>query len=237
MTYPLFYSAAAHTAGVVITLDENHSKHAVQVLRLQRGDRICLTDGQGHGCTAIITDDHRKRCSVMLESATLHARQGPVVTLAISPVKNMNRFEWLLEKAAELGVARIVPLLCARTEKMQLREERLRGILLSALLQSQQYWLTELAAPVRLQDFNWTAYAPGSRFIAHCIGDQPKTPLGLALQHAARERLILIGPEGDFTEAEVEAALQQGCTAVSLGPTRLRTETAGMLAAGLARLV
>lgn len=218
-------------------LDESNSKHAIMVLRRQAGDRIRLTNGEGDLFTAVITDDHRKHCTVLLEEAEHIARKGPLVTLALSPLKNSSRYEWFLEKATELGVAAILPLLCTRTEKQQLRTDRLQGILVSAMLQSQQSWLPVLHSPVQIEKLQWDSYASHGCYIAHCLPGKPKELLASILPASGRKRLILIGPEGDFTAEEVEWALQAGCSPVSLGDNRLRTETAGIAAATLARLV
>jgi 16S rRNA (uracil1498-N3)-methyltransferase len=152
-------------------------------------------------------------------------------------LKNSSRYEWFLEKATELGVAAIIPLLCSRTEKQHLREDRLQGILVSAMLQSQQCWLPEMQPPVQLGKFDWNNFTGYDCFAAHCMPDNSKAELATLLSEAGNRRLILIGPEGDFTAAEVEQALKAGCKPVSLGSTRLRTETAGMVASALARLV
>jgi 16S rRNA (uracil1498-N3)-methyltransferase len=157
------------------------------------------------------------------------------VTVAISLLKNASRFEWFLEKATEIGVSGIVPLLCERTEKEHARIDRLRSILVSAMLQSQQAWLPELSEPMGFSELVGRP-ASGGRYIAHCLeaplstdslADWRKTADGVPPQ------LILIGPEGDFSPKEVEAALKEGFLPVTLGENRLRTETAGVVAATL----
>jgi 16S rRNA (uracil1498-N3)-methyltransferase len=154
---------------------------------------------------------------------------GNEVIIAISPLKNAARFEWFLEKAAELGIRRVVPLICSRTERQHFRGERWRSILVSAMLQSRQSWVTELTEPVAFDAFIRSAKA-SSLFVAHCIPGEKEPLQFLAWTGSA---LILIGPEGDFTDAEVAQALDSGYRAVSLGDTRLRTETAGITAAVL----
>lgn len=237
MQLPFFYTQQTGAPGTSLVLDETNSKHVIQVLRRQAGDRIRLTNGEGNLYTAVITDDHRKHCTVLVEEVEHINRQGPLVTLALSPLKNSSRYEWFLEKATELGVAAILPLLCARTEKQQLRTDRLQGILVSAMLQSQQCWLPVLAPAVKMEKINWNDYAGYDRFVAHCLPGKPKELLAAVLPSSGPERLILIGPEGDLTPEEVELAEQAGCRPVSLGDNRLRTETAGIVAATLARLV
>lgn len=212
-----------------IQLDEDTSKHAIGVLRMERGEEVLLTDGKGSKARAAIADDNRKRCVVEIVSVEKEEAQSPRVTVAISIVKNASRFEWFLEKATEIGVSEIIPLLCERTEKEKFRYDRMRGILISAMLQSQQTWLPVLHQP--------TAFAEAvknskqqQKFIAHCLPEQ-KQQLSSVIHHPSS--LILIGPEGDFTPAEIALALEKQFIPVALGNTRLRTETAGMVAATL----
>lgn len=231
MALPYFY--IEDIAADVVTLDEDTSKHVVQVLRKKIGDEILLTDGRGTKATATITDDNRKRCSVRLRGREREEEPQPRVCIAISLVKNASRFEWFLEKATEIGVREIIPLLCERTEKEKFRHDRLNNILVSAMLQSQQCWLPVLHEPM---EFGKVVKQSGytHKFIGHCL---PEERVSLAQQsndlHGSS--MILIGPEGDFTKEEIEEALQGGVTAVMLGDTRLRTETAGIVAATLLR--
>lgn len=230
MALPFFYEASLDTAAATILLDEPTSKHVVQVLRMGEGEALQLTDGKGNLVTASIADANRKRCLISITVVEQISPPLKTVVLAVSPVKNASRFEWLLEKATEIGVQQIVPLLCERTEKQHLRMERLQGILVSAMLQSQQCWLPQLQEPIKFAQFVAQATAD-QKFIAHCL-EIDKQPLQ---QHASASanRLIVIGPEGDFTAAEIDLALQQGFMPVTLGNTRLRTETAAIVAATL----
>lgn len=217
--------------GMTITLDETNSKHAIQVLRMKVGDRMHLTDGKGHLITATITNDHRKHCQVSVDFIEPKEKYGPNVTIAIALTKNTSRFEWFLEKAAELGVSKVIPLITKRTETQKFKEDRLQNILISAMLQSQQTWLLQMDSPV---DFNKFIADPGPaahKYIAHCIESNKQS-----LKYSSSSSLILIGPEGDFTPEEIEAALNSGYQPVTLGETRLRTETAGMVAATLLRV-
>ncbi|HEY1115611.1 MAG TPA: RsmE family RNA methyltransferase [Chitinophagaceae bacterium] len=231
MALPYFYinDIVADT----LTLDEDTSKHVVQVLRKKVGDDILLTDGKGTKAIATITDDNRKRCAVHLGSREREEEPQPRVCIAISLIKNASRFEWFLEKATEIGVREIIPLLCERTEKEKFRHDRLNNILISAMLQSQQCWLPVLQNPA---DFGavlkWGGY--DHQFIGHCLPEERRslTQLSKDLQGSS---IVYIGPEGDFTKEEIEAALQHNVTAVMLGDTRLRTETAGIVAAILLR--
>lgn len=222
----------ADIASPVIVLDEDTSKHITGVLRMKVGEDLVLTDGQGTKATAIIEDDHRKRCTVRIKDRHFEDEVQPHITVAISLVKNSARFEWFLEKATEVGVSEIIPLLCDRTEKDKFRTDRLQNIIVSALLQSQQSRMPVLHEPTAFNDVIATASAE-DKFIAHCL-EWDKQQLGAVA--ANRSSIILIGPEGDFTPAEVEAAFTQGFRPVALGNTRLRTETAGMVAATLLRI-
>ncbi|GEM_PF-33826 len=220
-------------SGTTITLDETNSKHAVQVLRMKVGDQMHLTDGKGHLITGTIVNDHRKHCQVSIDFIEPEEKQGSEVTIAIALTKNASRFEWFLEKAAELGVSRVVPLITRRTETQKFKEDRLQNILVSAMLQSQQTWLLQMGTPVEFNNFmaqqEYTSV--NNKYIAHCIETHKQS-----LKYASSSSLILIGPEGDFTTEEIEAALSNGYQPVTLGDTRLRTETAGMVAATLLRI-
>jgi 16S rRNA (uracil1498-N3)-methyltransferase len=159
------------------------------------------------------------------------------VSIAISPLKNASRFEWFLEKATELGVAEIFPIICHRTVREHFRQERLQSICVSAMLQSQQAWLPRLHAPMPYEQFIATQSLENDlhyhhRWIAHCA-DLEKHHLVQTLKPGMEDSLLLIGPEGDFTPSEIVHAEANSFVAVSLGETRLRTETAGVVAASL----
>ena len=231
MALPYFYTPNLDLA--TLTLDEDTSKHIIQVLRKKVTDEVLLTDGKGTKAVAAITDDNRKRCTVQIIRKEREEEPHPKVSIAISLVKNASRFEWFLEKATEIGIREIVPLLCARTEKEKFRHDRLNNILISAMLQSQQCWLPVLHQPTEfLQLVKEKNHA--HRFIAHCLPEQ-KSSLAQVASSLEGSSIIFIGPEGDFTEEEIAGALHQGAKPVSLGNTRLRTETAGIVAATLLR--
>jgi 16S rRNA (uracil1498-N3)-methyltransferase len=242
MALPFFYTPVYDPAAPELTLDEDNSRHIIQVLRMRPGEDLQLTDGKGVLLTATIVDDHKKKCRVSIRSAEIQPRRSPAVIIAISPLKNASRFEWFLEKATEIGVSAIIPLICERTERQVTRHDRLRHILISAMLQSQQTWLPALPEP---QSFSMlvSGAMPAEavptaefRLIAHCL-EAPRATMDLTdvARGAATTTgtLILIGPEGDFSPREVETALAAGYLPVSLGANRLRTETAGIVAATL----
>jgi len=234
MALPFFYFSDGFSQKKILILNEETSKHIVQVLRMQVGEKLQLTDGKGNLVTVEIADNNRKKCVVNIVEPPTTNLQPPTsnTTIAISLLKNTNRFEWFLEKATEMGVNTIVPLICERTEKQHLKIERQHSILISAMLQSQQCRLPELKEPVKYKSFVENADY-GRKFIAHCEAEENKVQLSSQLQQIATSKLILIGPEGDFTKQEIELALKNNFTPVALGNTRLRTETAAIVAACL----
>lgn len=203
---------------------------------MQKDESLNLTDGKGNIVRAFISDPHKKHCRVVVEATGFRPAPMPKVIIGISLLKNSSRFEWFLEKAAELGINEIIPLLCERTEKEKFRQDRLEGILTSAMLQSEQCWKPVLHSPIDYELlFRQEEIATTSqKFIAHCLNSQKMELNGKLLREEGR-RLILIGPEGDFSEREIEMALSHDFIPVSLGNTRLRTETAGMVAATILR--
>ncbi len=230
MALPFFYKEDINIATAEVVLDEATSKHIVQVLRMQKGGQLKLTDGKGNLCFAEIIYNDKKKCTLKILSTTFQPPSITKITIAISLVKNAHRFEWFLEKATEIGAGEIVPLLCTRTEKQHFRFDRMNSILISAMLQSQQTWLPVLHEPVK-----YAAYvkhikedAALKKFIAHCEDDEPRIQLNTYQPFSSS--IILIGPEGDFTIDEIELALQNDFVPVALGNTRLRTETAGVVA-------
>jgi 16S rRNA (uracil1498-N3)-methyltransferase len=224
MQLPIFYIPDLEKD--IITLDENTSKHVVQVLRMEKGEHLLITDGKGKTATTIIQDDHRKKCEVRVLSVEEQPKPEPEITIAISLIKNTARFEWFLEKATEIGVTQIIPLICERTEREKFRYERLHGILESAMVQSRQAWMPILHEPM---DFHLAlATDAANKFIAHCADDQKKD---LGKTSFSGSAIILIGPEGDFTPSEISTAISKEYQPVTLGATRLRTETAGIVAA------
>jgi 16S rRNA (uracil1498-N3)-methyltransferase len=231
MSLPFFYKEDLVASSTEVVLDEATSKHIVQVLRMQNGEQLQLTNGTGDLFTAEITDDNRKKCAVKILQTTNYKPQTTNICIAISPVKNNTRFEWFLEKATEIGVTEIIPLICSRTEKTAFKSDRMKSILVSAMLQSQQCWLPVLHEPTKFMDVVKSS-AQQQKFIAHCI-DGAKRSLSDLNNESLSSKIILIGPEGDFTPDEIQFALDNHFSAVSLGETRLRTETAGIVASTL----
>jgi 16S rRNA (uracil1498-N3)-methyltransferase len=237
MSLRCFYIEQYDSSASFITLNEETSKHAVQVLRMQPGEQINLTDGMGHSLTAIITEAHKKQCVVKVIASQFKPGAARKLAIAISLVKNASRFEWFLEKATEIGVNEIIPLICERTEKQHFRYDRMKGILVSAMLQSKQSWLPVLHAPVKFEDFIIRTRAADGllKLIAHCEETSKQSIHEFQLQQFSTIQ-ICIGPEGDFSPREIALALKKNFQPVMLGETRLRTETAGVVAATLLKM-
>jgi len=235
MSLPFFYIENFDSSLQELLLDEDNSRHVVSVLRMQAGEAMHLTDGKGSLLTASITDAHKKKCRVAITGIQHTEPAAATTAIGISLVKNPVRFEWFLEKATEIGIAAIFPLLCTRTEKQHFRYDRMKNVLVSALLQSRQTWLPVLHEPMKFEKVIGAEGFP-QKFIAHCIEDK-KQQLASGLIIAASSRLVLIGPEGDFTAEEIAMALAHDFVPVALGETRLRTETAGLVAAVLLKQV
>ncbi|HEY4148881.1 MAG TPA: RsmE family RNA methyltransferase [Chitinophagaceae bacterium] len=231
MALPFFYQEAIDPDQTIVDLDGDTSRHVISVLRMKLGDPVHLTDGKGLLLTAEIMEEYKKKCSVRVTASRFIDPRPRKVTIAVSLLKNNHRFEWFLEKATELGVAEIIPLLSERTERQHFRADRMKNMLVSAMLQSQQSWLPVLHEPVAVETLIRQS-SQQQKFIAHCIDDEKKN-LGDLVDTSLASQVILIGPEGDFTAAEIDLALLQGFVPVTLGDTRLRTETAGVVAATL----
>jgi 16S rRNA (uracil1498-N3)-methyltransferase len=233
MALPFFYAEDIKTTSIQFVLNEDTSKHVVQVLRMQIGEEMQLTDGKGNLYTAEIIDDNRKRCVVKTHSFTSHPAPVKKISIAVSLIKNSTRFEWLLEKTTEIGVSEIIPLICSRTEKQHFRHDRMKSILVSAMLQSQQCWLPRMSDPIKFTSFVQQPFE-GQQFIAHCEDDKPRYELTTYLPF--ERATILIGPEGDFSVEEIGLALNNNFKPVVIGETRLRTETAAVVAATLLKM-
>ena len=220
------------TPNAFCTLDAEESRHAVRVLRLREGDELNVTDGRGNLYCCQIVEANDKAC-VVEAFELLSAFHLPLSTLhlAVAPTKNPSRMEWLVEKSVEIGVGEITLLNCDHSERSFLKTDRLEKLAVSAMKQSLHTVLPEIHPAVSLRDLLSTFRFPLStqKFIAHCEADKPRTPLATALQ-PGKDAVVLIGPEGDFSEEEIALALECGFQPVSLGPSRLRTETAALYA-------
>ncbi len=210
-------------------LPDEEAQHCVRVLRLKEGEEVEVVDGKGRLHLCRILNANAKNCAVEIVGTTdVKPLWGYRITVAIAPTKNMDRMEWMAEKVTEMGVDRIVPLLCRYSERKVLKTERLRKILVAAMKQSLKATLPQLDDLTPFDDF-MKALPDGQRFIAYC---DPAIPRRDFVKECLPESdvTILVGPEGDFSQPEIRAALDAGFIPVSLGDSRLRTETAGVFA-------
>ena len=210
-----------------IILSAEESKHATKVLRKKEGEILNFTDGKGYLYKAVITvADTRKYRLQVVSSEQKEKQHNYHLHIAIAPTKNMDRFEWFLEKATEIGIDEITPIICIRSERKVIKTERGNRILLSAMKQSLKYHLPKLNEAISLTNFIKQDFE-GTKYIAHCDDGEKKE---LRKVNKTEKTIILIGPEGDFSPKEIELAEQNQFKAVSLGASRLRTETAGIIA-------
>jgi 16S rRNA (uracil1498-N3)-methyltransferase len=226
MSVPYFYEPLIATDMTQFTLSETSSKHCVQVLRMDVGEQIDITNGQGGLFHATIQVAHKKNAVVTITTSTQTDRPKQKLQLGISLLKNAVRLEWLFEKATEIGVTSITPLICERTIHERFKTERMQQIIQSAMIQSQQTWLPVLSEPMPLLQFI-TKSSANQKLIAHC---EPLHKTSIQSIEPSDDLLLLIGPEGDFAPSEIEAAIAKDFMPIDLGPTRLRTETAGIFA-------
>ena len=210
-----------------ILLSAEESKHATKVLRKKEGDILNFTDGKGGFYKAEITVADTRKCRLQVVSSEQKEKEHNYhLHIAIAPTKNMDRYEWFLEKATEIGIDEITPIICEHSERKALKTERCTRILLSAMKQSLKFHLPKLNEASTLKDFLKQDFE-GNKYIAHC---EEGNKTELREEKKAEKTIILIGPEGDFSPNELEIALQNNYKAVSLGTSRLRTETAGLVA-------
>jgi 16S rRNA (uracil1498-N3)-methyltransferase len=226
MSVPFFYEPLIATGMTQFTLSETSSKHGIQVLRMDVGEQIDITNGAGGLFHASIQVAHKKNALVTINKATQTECPTQKLQLGISLLKNAVRLEWLFEKATEMGITTITPLVCERTIHERFKTERMQQIIQSAMIQSQQTWLPVLTEPMPFHQFIEQATA-AQKLVAHC---EPLQKTSIKSIAASADLLLLIGPEGDFTPSEIEAAIARDFTPIDLGPTRLRTETAGIFA-------
>jgi 16S rRNA (uracil1498-N3)-methyltransferase len=221
----LFYAPEIEEGRCV--LSEEESWHCVKVLRLSPGSELDLTDGAGNFFHGVLEEVHSKRCEARITSFVTVPRNPWHLHIAIAPTKSNERFEWFLEKATEIGIDEITPLLCEHSERVTLKLPRMEKVLVAAMKQSLRAWLPVLNEPVSFRQFI-TREMSGQKFIGYCETGVESELHDLFLP--ATDAVILIGPEGDFSKTEVEQAVKSGITPITLGPGRLRTETAGVVA-------
>ncbi|MEX0981702.1 MAG: 16S rRNA (uracil(1498)-N(3))-methyltransferase [Bacteroidales bacterium] len=210
-----------------LILDPDESAHSVKVLRYGKGDRVRLIDGKGGFYVAEIEHADPTACEVrIISKSTNHEKLPYELHIAIAPTKRLDRFEWFVEKATEIGVSSITPLFCQRSERRNIRLDRIKRVAIAAMKQSVKAYLPRIFEPIGYSDWIETRVT-GSKFIAHCMDGAKMDIRTVELSDAIT---IIIGPEGDFTPEEVMMAIQNDYEPLSLGDYRLRTETAGVVA-------
>ena len=220
-------------------LDEQESRHSIKSLRLHTNDEVYLTDGKGNMYLTRIVDDNLRACRLEI----IHKIEDyPLLPyhlhIGIAPTKNTNRLEWFVEKAVETGISEITSLVCDNSERTSIKSDRMERLMIAAVKQSLRAEIPIFNNQICFNDFiEKTKDRYPQKFIAYC-GDLPQQPdLLKSVCQANTDTLIVIGPEGDFTPAEVQRAMQSGFIPVSLGKFRLRTETAALLACATVQII
>ena len=223
----LFYNSDITVSTSVFSFDKNESKHIIKVLRKKDNDHLFITNGQGYLFKAEIINANEKKCVVQIISNEIRSKQWNYkLHIAIAPTKLNDRFEWFLEKATEIGIDEITPLICENSERKVIKMERFKKVVISALKQSLRYQLPVLNNPVKFSEFIANDFN-GVKLIAHC---EKTDKHSLKMETGRNDEItVLIGPEGDFSSKEIDNALQHKFIPLSLGRSRLRTETAGIV--------
>lgn len=223
----LFYNSNITETDSIINFDKDESRHITKVLRKTVGDQLQITNGKGWCFVSELTSVNPKNCSAEIIDKSFHEKRSYALHMAVAPTKMNDRFEWFLEKATEIGVDSITPILCDHSERKVIKAERFEKIILSAMKQSLQFHLPELKPLTTFKDFINEKHS-GQKFIAHCEETERKSLKG---EIQPNETItILIGPEGDFSTSEINSAISADLKPVILGETRLRTETAAIVA-------
>jgi 16S rRNA (uracil1498-N3)-methyltransferase len=223
-----FFASDAHEHSLLV-LDDTEAHHATHVLRMKRDDTIHVFDGKGNLYQGVIVEASKKQVAVNIQHLLIQQKQNSGLHIAIAPTKQMERLEWFIEKAVEIGVSAISPVVCKRSERKDLKIERLEKLVVSACKQSKQYQLPTIYATQTFAEFLQTTL-PETRCIAWCETNSSHIKNHI---QADKELVCAIGPEGDFTSDEIEAAKQQGFKPITLGNSILRTETAGVYVAAV----
>lgn len=231
-----FFYSGTMAAKSIVTLEPDTAKHIWQVLRMDEGDKLLLTDGKGTVANGEIQYVERHKCNVMVLDTAFEERSNKQLHLCVGFTKNNSRNEWLLEKATELGVASITPVATERFQRIHIRHDRWGKILQSTILQSQQSYLPELLPMMSLKEVIQHRASIPQKLIAHCIAGEQKHSLHEMLK-TNQDAVVLIGPEGDFSPEEVSLCIDSGFAPISLGAQRLRTETAAITVAAYFNLL
>jgi 16S rRNA (uracil1498-N3)-methyltransferase len=230
----LFYNPRLDISVSQFTFSEEESKHIIKVLRKKEGDVLAITNGQGYLFEAKILSANPKKCKAQVISNKKIHQKMHWFHLVVAPTKTMDRFEWFLEKATEIGVNEITPIFCERSERKTVKKERLEKVIQSAMKQSLRTYLPRLNDSISFEDFMAKEHQ-GFLFIAHCADDEK---MDLKRRVAPdKDITILIGPEGDFSPEEIASSYKNGFVPVSLGEARLRTETAAIVACAIVNMI
>jgi len=224
----LFYNPTITQNGEIFSFDKEESKHIIKVLRKKEGDNLYVTNGLGGLFKTEITLASDSKCLVKIVSSEKSEPSKYYLHLAVAPTKMNDRFEWFLEKATEIGISEITPIICDHSERKVIKTDRFDKIILSAMKQSLHYHLPKLNEPILFKDFIKQQKSEGLNLIAHCEETDKKSLKEVVKPN--KDVTILIGPEGDFSEKEIKLALENKYIPVTLGNTRLRTETAAVVA-------
>ena len=224
----LFYNPTITQNGEIFSFDKEESKHIIKVLRKKEGDNLYVTNGLGDLFKTEITLASDSKCLVKIVSSEKSEPSKYYLHLAVAPTKMNDRFEWFLEKATEIGISEITPIICDHSERKVIKTDRFDKIILSAMKQSLHYYLPKLNEPILFKDFIKQQKSEGLNLIAHCEETDKKSLKEVVKPN--KDITILIGPEGDFSEKEIKLALENKYIPVTLGNTRLRTETAAVVA-------
>jgi 16S rRNA (uracil1498-N3)-methyltransferase len=215
-------------------LSEEESKHAIRVLRLKKHDTVILVNGKGLWCEAVIEEDAPKKCVLTItQTSTQQSERDFKLIVAVAPTKNSARMEWFLEKATEIGIDEIIPLVSDHGERTKIKPERWEKVLVSAMKQSLKAYLPILSEPLKLEQIV-SKFSDAHHYLAHCREGEKKHLL--RLKPTKKTVVIYIGPEGDFSTREVGLADSHKMSPISLGEARLRTETAALAACHIANL-
>lgn len=230
----LFYNPDIQKSNTLFTFDKEESKHIVKVLRKKEGDTIQLSNGNGFLFTGEITLASDKKCQIAITEVQFFEAKKYKLHIAVAPTKMNDRFEWFLEKATEIGIDEITPIICEHSERKVFKTDRAEKIIQAAMKQSLQYYIPKINEPIRFSDFlsqNHTQF----KCIAHCEEQDRKAFKDIVIRN--ENVLILIGPEGDFSSQEIDLAISKNFIPVTLGNTRLRTETAAVVACHTVALI
>ncbi|TBX65171.1 16S rRNA (uracil(1498)-N(3))-methyltransferase [Flavobacterium silvisoli] len=223
----LFYNSSIKQSDTTFVFDKEESKHIIKVLRKKEGDILQVTNGLGYLFTTEITIASDSKCTVRIVAFEKQEASQFKLHLAVAPTKMNERYEWFLEKATEIGIQEITPIICEHSERKVIKTDRFQKIIESAMKQSLHFYMPKLNEPLSFKEFLKKEH-PGQKFIAHCE-DTDKKALKNELK-TQEDVTILVGPEGDFSVKEIQLALENNFIPVSLGNTRLRTETAAIVA-------